>query len=118
MLDPERVPLRGGDVAMPIIGLGTYALSGEDGVRAIRVALDAGYRHIDTATMYRNEADIGRALAESDVAREEVFVTTKLPPEGTADPRRVPRRACARCAPIMWTSGSSTTGRPPTRPTR
>jgi 2,5-diketo-D-gluconate reductase A len=89
MLDPERVPLRGGDVAMPIIGLGTYALSGEEGVRAMRVALDAGYRHIDTATMYRNEADLGRALAESDVAREDVFVTTKLPREGTADPRRM-----------------------------
>jgi 2,5-diketo-D-gluconate reductase A len=89
MLDAERVPLRGGDVAMPIIGLGTYALSGEEGVRAMRVALDAGYRHVDTATMYRNEADLGRALAESDVAREDVFVTTKLPPEGTADPRRV-----------------------------
>jgi 2,5-diketo-D-gluconate reductase A len=89
MIDAERVPLPGGRVAMPIIGLGTYALWGDDGVRSVRVALDAGYRHIDTATMYGNEAEIGRALAESDVAREHVFVTTKLPPDGTDDPRRV-----------------------------
>ncbi len=72
---------------MPIVGLGTYALWGDEGVRAIRVALDAGYRHIDTATMYGNEAEIGRALTESDVARQDVFVTTKLLPEGITDPR-------------------------------
>ena len=47
----------------------------------VRTALDLGYRHLDTATMYGNEAEIGRALADSGVPREEVFVTTKLPPE-------------------------------------
>jgi diketogulonate reductase-like aldo/keto reductase len=86
MIDTERVPLPGGRVAMPIIGLGTYALWGDEGVRSVRVALDAGYRHIDAATMYGNEAEIGRALADSNVAREDVFVTTKLPPDGIIDP--------------------------------
>jgi diketogulonate reductase-like aldo/keto reductase len=46
----------------------------------VRVALEVGYRHIDTATLYRNEAEIGRALRDSGVAREDVFVTTKLHP--------------------------------------
>jgi 2,5-diketo-D-gluconate reductase A len=46
----------------------------------VRVALDVGYRHIDTATLYRNEAEIGRALRDSGVAREDVFLTTKLHP--------------------------------------
>ena len=50
----------------------------EETVTAVRTALDAGYRHIDTAQMYGNEAEVGRAIAESGVAREEIFVTTKL----------------------------------------
>ena len=44
-------------------------------------ALEAGYRHLDTATVYGNEAEVGRALAESGVARDDVFVTTKCPPD-------------------------------------
>jgi diketogulonate reductase-like aldo/keto reductase len=86
-MDIEQVPLLRGRVTMPIVGLGTYALWGDEGVRAVRVALDVGYRHIDTATMYGNEAEIGRALTDSDVAREDVFVTTKLPPEAITDPQ-------------------------------
>ena len=89
MIDTERVPLPGGRAAMPIVGLGTYALWGDEGVRSVRVALEAGYRHIDTATMYGNEGEIGRALDDSDLAREDVFITTKLPPEGIDDPRGV-----------------------------
>ena len=60
---------------MPIIGLGTYALWDDSGVRSVRVALDAGYRHIDRATMYGNEAEIGRTLKDSDVARQDLLVT-------------------------------------------
>ncbi|GAA5152051.1 aldo/keto reductase [Nocardioides marinquilinus] len=67
--------------AMPLLGFGTWQLRGDDAVRATGAALEAGYRHLDTATMYRNEAEVGRALAESGVAREEVFVTTKCPPD-------------------------------------
>ena len=73
------VPLPG-DVTMPLVGFGTWQLSGHGAYDAVRTALDVGYRHLDTATMYRNEAEIGRALRDSGVPREEVFVTTKLPP--------------------------------------
>ena len=64
---------------MPLVGLGTWQLRGSRGYDAIRFALDAGYRHIDTATMYRNEAEVGRALSDSGIDRKDVFITTKLP---------------------------------------
>jgi 2,5-diketo-D-gluconate reductase A len=70
-----------GGVEMPLVGLGTWQLRGRRGYDAVRHALDAGYRHLDTATMYGNEAEIGRALRESGVPRGEVFLTTKLPPD-------------------------------------
>jgi diketogulonate reductase-like aldo/keto reductase len=66
---------------MPIVGLGTAGLLGEAGYTAIRTALDAGYRLIDTATAYRNEAEVGRAVRDSGLDRADVFITTKLPPE-------------------------------------
>jgi 2,5-diketo-D-gluconate reductase A len=65
---------------MPVLGLGTWQASGRKAVAAILRALEVGYRHIDTATMYGNEREVGRAVAESGVPREEIFVTTKLPP--------------------------------------
>jgi 2,5-diketo-D-gluconate reductase A len=67
--------------AMPVVGLGTAGLLGESGYAAVREALDVGYRHIDTATAYRNEAEVGRAVRDSGLDRADVFVTTKLPPE-------------------------------------
>jgi 2,5-diketo-D-gluconate reductase A len=70
----------GGGVAMPMVGFGTWQLQGQSAYEATRHAVAAGYRHIDTATMYRNEDQIGRAIADSGVDRAEVFVTTKLPP--------------------------------------
>ena len=70
----------GGGVAMPMVGFGTWQLSGQRGYEAIRFALDVGYRHIDTATMYRNESEVGRAIRDSGLDRGEVFITTKLPP--------------------------------------
>jgi 2,5-diketo-D-gluconate reductase A len=77
----------GGGVRMPLIGLGTWQLRGEQGYRAVRFALDAGYRHIDTATMYANEAEVGRALRDSGLPRGDVFVTTKLWPDGAGRER-------------------------------
>src|SRR5579875_3128731 len=65
-------------VTMPLLGLGTWQASDREAYDAVRTALDLGYRLIDTATMYRNEAAVGRAVRESGVPREEVFVTTKL----------------------------------------
>lgn len=64
---------------MPLIGLGTWQLLGREGYNAIRYALEIGYRHIDTATAYLNEAVVGQALRDSGLDRSEVFVTTKLP---------------------------------------
>jgi 2,5-diketo-D-gluconate reductase A len=68
-----------GGVSMPMIGLGTWQLRGRAGRAALEAALSAGYRHIDTATMYGNEADVGHALSSSGLPRDEVFVTTKMP---------------------------------------
>jgi diketogulonate reductase-like aldo/keto reductase len=65
---------------MPLVGIGTWQLSGASGYNALRRALDVGYRHIDTATMYLNEAVVGRAVRDSGVPRGELFITTKLPP--------------------------------------
>ena len=64
---------------MPLLGLGTWQARGRSAVEAVRTALDIGYRHVDTATVYGNEAEVGRALAGSGIPRAEVFVTTKLP---------------------------------------
>jgi diketogulonate reductase-like aldo/keto reductase len=72
------VTLPGGG-SMPMIGFGTWQLRGRAGRESMRAALATGYRHIDTATMYGNEADVGQALASSGLDRDEVFVTTKLP---------------------------------------
>jgi diketogulonate reductase-like aldo/keto reductase len=65
---------------MPRVGFGTWQLRGQRGYEAIRYALRTGYRHLDTATMYGNEAEVGRALRDSGLPRADVFVTTKLPP--------------------------------------
>jgi diketogulonate reductase-like aldo/keto reductase len=65
---------------MPILGLGTWQLRGKSALNAVLCALEVGYRHIDTATAYDNEEQVGRAVAESGVRREDIFVTTKLPP--------------------------------------
>src|SRR5262249_4274150 len=72
------VSLPGGG-SMPMIGFGTWQLRGRWGCEALHAALRAGYRHIDTATMYGNEADVGHVLSGSGLAREDVFITTKLP---------------------------------------
>ena len=82
--DPTDVPVvRLNDgAAIPQFGFGVFQIPAEETVTAVRTALDAGYRHIDTAQMYGNEAEVGRAIAESGVAREEIFVTTKLNNDG------------------------------------
>jgi len=63
---------------IPAIGLGTWDLRGGPCVRAVRDALDIGYRHIDTAEMYENEREVGRGIKESGIPRDEIFLTTKL----------------------------------------
>ncbi|HEY2949933.1 MAG TPA: aldo/keto reductase, partial [Micromonosporaceae bacterium] len=76
----ERTVMLPGDFRMPLVGFGTWQVTGARGFRAIREALDVGYRHLDTATMYGNEAILGRAIRDSGVPREDLFITTKLPP--------------------------------------
>ena len=64
--------------AMPRFGLGVYQISGSRCTHAVTRALEIGYHHIDTAALYGNEAEVGRAVRESAVPRERVFITTKL----------------------------------------
>jgi 2,5-diketo-D-gluconate reductase A len=65
-------------VQMPIIGFGVFQIPAEETQQAVEQALAAGYRHLDTAASYGNEEAVGRAIKASGVAREELFVTTKL----------------------------------------
>jgi 2,5-diketo-D-gluconate reductase A len=65
---------------IPLLGFGTWQIKGQDAVRATSTALETGYRHLDTATVYGNEREVGRALADSGVRRGDVFITTKCPP--------------------------------------
>jgi 2,5-diketo-D-gluconate reductase A len=66
------------DVTIPQLGFGVYQVEPEDAVGTVAEALLAGYRHIDTAEMYQNEAEVGQAIAESGIAREDIFITSKL----------------------------------------
>lgn len=71
------VPLNNG-VQIPQLGFGTYKLSPESTRDLVLTAFDAGYRHVDTAQMYRNERGVGEAVAASGLPRDEIFVTSKL----------------------------------------
>ncbi len=65
-------------VEIPKLGLGTFRAKGEEVYEAVKHALKIGYRHIDTAAIYENEAEVGRAVKDSGIPREEIFITTKL----------------------------------------
>ncbi|MBK9158502.1 MAG: aldo/keto reductase [Micropruina sp.] len=71
------IPLNDGR-SIPQVGLGTYLLKPEDTVAAVSTAIELGYRHVDTAAIYGNERQVGQAIRESGLPREEFFVTTKL----------------------------------------
>jgi 2,5-diketo-D-gluconate reductase A len=73
---------------MPLLGFGTWQITNAEAPKATAVALEAGYRHIDTATAYRNESGIGKALAAADLDRDALFLTTKLPPENVGRERQ------------------------------
>jgi 2,5-diketo-D-gluconate reductase A len=82
MTTPEKVPavtLPSG-AAMPMVGFGTWQLRGRHARDGVRAALAAGYRHIDTATMYGNEEEIGQAIRDSGLDRGDLFITTKIRP--------------------------------------
>lgn len=63
---------------VPKLGFGTWLIKGPTCVKAVRTALDIGYRHIDTAQIYRNESEVGEAIQQSDVDREKIFLVTKV----------------------------------------
>lgn len=65
-------------IEIPSMGFGTYKMAPEDTKASVLCALRSGWRHIDTAAFYRNEAEVGEAVRESGIARSEIFVTTKL----------------------------------------
>jgi 2,5-diketo-D-gluconate reductase A len=89
MTEPQQIPAvtLPRDVSMPLLGFGTWQIRGRRAYDSVRTALDAGYRHIDTATMYGNEAEVGRALRDSGLDRRDVFMTTKLPPSSAGQER-------------------------------
>jgi 2,5-diketo-D-gluconate reductase B len=70
---------------MPALGLGTWQLSGNVARRMVGYALEVGYRHIDTAQMYGNESEVGAAIANSSVARDDIWLTTKIWPDNFRD---------------------------------
>ena len=80
MARTREIPtVRLGDRAvMPVVGFGTWRLTGQEAYEATRAALELGYRHIDTAAAYGNEREVGEAVRRSDVDRSEVFVETKI----------------------------------------
>jgi 2,5-diketo-D-gluconate reductase B len=73
----ESITTRTG-LHLPKLGLGTWRMLGEDCTRTLEQALDLGYRHLDTATAYDNEAAVGKALAQTSIPREQIHVTTKV----------------------------------------
>jgi diketogulonate reductase-like aldo/keto reductase len=73
----STIPLNNG-VGIPALGLGVFKVPNAEAFKVVSEALEIGYRHIDTAAYYQNERGVGRAVRESGLAREEVFVTTKL----------------------------------------
>ena len=75
---------------IPCFGVGTFRLNGQTVIDSVRNALDVGYRAIDTAQIYGNEAEVGQAIAESGVPRSELFVTTKIWTEHYSRARLVP----------------------------
>ena len=78
MIPLSRVDGQEPEVLMPQLGLGTYKISDQDVQAVVEQGLEIGYRHLDTAQMYGNEAGVGRAIAAAGLPREELFVTSKL----------------------------------------
>jgi diketogulonate reductase-like aldo/keto reductase len=100
---------------MPLLGLGVWQVpDGPECVEAVRAALELGYRHIDTAQAYGNEASVGQALRESGIARDELFITTKFYPR-RSDPEREAAGSLERLGVddvdlylIHWPAGGAT----------
>ena len=77
---PEMEYIEAYGARVPAVGLGTWQLTGEECYETVSAALELGYRHVDTAQLYDNERAVGRAIADSEVDRDSVFLTTKVSP--------------------------------------
>lgn len=86
MTHPTVIKLHDGNL-MPQLGLGVWKAGNEEVVSAIHKALEVGYRSFDTAAVYQNETGVGNALSSAGVARDELFVTTKLWNDDQKQPR-------------------------------
>ncbi len=73
----KEINLQNGD-KIPALGFGTYKLTGSEGIKAMETALDVGYRHIDTAEDYHNQVEVSQAIKNSSIAREDLFITSKV----------------------------------------
>ena len=103
--------------ALPLLGFGTWQLTGDTAVEATAAALRTGYRHLDTATVYGNEEQVGQALRDSGVPREQVFVTSKIPPGEAGRAREVLEESLRLLGTdrldlwlIHWTEGGADRG--------
>ena len=111
---PARALAGGGEI--PLLGFGVWQVKdGRECEDAVGWALEAGYRHVDTAQAYRNEASVGRALRESGVPREDVFITTKFHPRARGDAADEVQRSLERLGTdyvdlyiIHWPEGGPT----------
>src|SRR5919107_1142746 len=92
----SRVLADGNEI--PLLGLGVWQVpNGPECENAVRWALEAGYRHVDTAQAYGNEESVGRALRDSGVPRDQVFITTKFSPRsGSSDPAEEAEQSAKR----------------------
>ena len=75
---------------VPKFGLGTFRLSGQTVIDSVKSALEVGYRAVDTAQIYANETEVGQAIAESQVNRDQLFITTKIWTENYAPEKLIP----------------------------
>jgi len=75
---------------IPALGLGTYLIKGSEAIHTFEAAMDMGYRHIDTAQLYENEAEVGTAIQQSPVDRADIFLTTKVWPTRIAEADFIP----------------------------
>src|SRR5919202_4145009 len=101
---------------IPLLGLGVWQVpDGPECERAVRWALELGYRHVDTAQAYGNEASVGRAVRDSGVPRDEIFITTKFYPRRRRDPEEEAKRSLDRLGVerldlyiVHWPEGGAT----------
>ena len=96
------------NTSIPQLGFGVFQIPPEDTERLVSEALEAGYRHIDTAAIYRNEEGVGRAIAASGIPRDELYVTTKLWNRRHDDPETALASPSSASASTTSTSTSST----------